>query len=296
MNKQFPILDDKGREISKGQIAEMLAGMLAPKNLPIKCEPPKNLQEFEDRLMNYCLEVNESSFGLDHEILPGKILKKEDMGTDLMVKVLQELEKRESVVSNRVIDTYSFLKGVLEKDASLFGKDVYLIGLNRDRSGISEPKKNQIAVQAASQIGWFLDGTECNSIEKMTTRLLKKEEPLHVLLELERFNDRRTITNWINPMFPVPRQERKKKLHHRDFSNLLMIPGIYTEKGVSFPRLRFALICLTRILKMFHWEVPKILESQFVQILSDRLQWYPKSYVKEWVIEAFSTNCRIFDT
>jgi hypothetical protein len=268
---------------------------------------PKDLREFEDRIGNILLKFKEHFFGLTYEVTSGRWLKR-DTSNETLVTALRDQEnhfKKNGNLLLEALDPYQFLKLALEKDASLLDNDIYILGIERDRSGLTRPQKNVIAIQCAAQILWYLEKNKIPSIESMERRLIDESNPLYDLLMLHQFSktnpnnpESRTVENWIRPMFPVPPDERKQKWNSKEsyFENIMKIPGILTDKGTNFLKLRFALICLTRILRTFAWELDPILKSIFVQQIASPINFYPRMYVNDWVCEAFASNGNIFDS
>lgn len=274
----------KGSEITIGSVID---------------RPPKDLKEFEDRLGMFLHDLKNLFFGVIHEVETGKRVKRDTSIASLVHALLRyEKHQNKNVPSPEMLETYPFLKLVLEKDAALFGKDRYLLGIQRNRSGLSTPKKNVIAVRCAAQVLWHLERSQIPTIEAMEDRLLDRKYPFYELLDLGRFHSPRTIEKWVRAVFPVPQAERKKHRTKNDsaFKNIIPIPNIFTDTGVSFPRLRFALICLTRILKTLNWRQRQIVDSEFSILLADPLKFYPRLYVRDWIDEAYSSNGSIFDS
>lgn len=266
---------------------------------------PKNLREFENRISKTVLEIKENIHGLLHKVTSDKWLRC-DKSNKTIVKDLCNLKDHFEKNGNLILETldpYQFLKLVLEKNASIFNSDLYILGTEIDRSGLALPQKNTLAVQCAAQVLWFLEGNKIPSITAMKKHLFNHSNPLFKLLILHRFSNQnnyesRALENWIRPMFPVPLEERKKQWINKEhcFEMMVMIPGIFTDKGINFLKLRFALICLTRILKTFSWNFDQILESKFVEQIATSIKFYPRMYVNDWICEAFASNGNIFDS
>lgn len=179
---------------------------------------PKSLTEFEDRLSKFFLDSYNDCFGLTYDASSRKTLDNKK-NNDVLVDTLCKLEKTEGYISEQV-DPRDFLKKVLEKDAPISPHEEYLLGVKRDRSGISLPQKNVIAVQAASQVLWKLRGNEIPTVKCMRDTLLgdkksytsldlKRFSDIYTLLDLKRFSDGQTIDRWISEVFPVPDHKRK---------------------------------------------------------------------------------------
>jgi hypothetical protein len=168
------------------------------------------------------------------------------------------------------------------------------------KTNITLPQKNRIAVQCAAQILWNLKGQEISTIEKMIDRLQKKDDPIFALLELNRFAQKKTIRDWISPIFPISERWRKMKADHPQralqFKELRPIPDIHAKDEIYMGKLLFATFCVARILKLQDWDESQITDSKVLNCL-----WAPvsqlirKKYLKDWVSEAYLGNGRIFD-
>jgi hypothetical protein len=165
---------------------------------------------------------------------------------------------------------------------------------------VTLPQKNRIAVQCAAQILWNLKGQEISTIEKMIDRLQKKDDPIFTLLELNRFARRKTISDWISPIFPISERWRKMKADHPQralqLKELRPIPDIHAEDEIYMGKLLFATFCVARILKLLDWDENQIIDSKFLNCLwAPVSQFVRKKYLKNWVSEAYLGNGRIFD-
>ncbi len=258
-------------------------------------KPPKDMEEFKDRLEMFLYEKEGYFFGAINE----REKPRKEFTPESLVKAFKAYESRlENGMSMRqeILDPYEVLKLVLEKDAYLFNQERYLLGTPRDRSCLSIPRKRAIAVQCAAQVRWHLEGKEISTIEAMVIKLLDRTHSLFKFLKLKNFSDPRTIRKWISPVFPVQPEGRKKwkSKDSRAFDNLIMIPNIFTKNGINFSKLRFALTIITMILKILGWELNQILTSQPILLLANPIQFYPRQYVDEWIEKAFATNGSIF--
>lgn len=206
------------------------------------------------------------------------------------------------------LDVYSFLKLVLERDAPLHEYEGHLLGslgIKRDHSRLSLPLQNAITAQSVAQVLWYLEKHNISSIEKMKKRLLDKKSHLDALFKLSDFNPR-TIRDWIGAVFPLPKDSRrgrpsKKGVSSSLFDDLIPIPGVFLDDGatINFPKLQFALACITRVLKAQGWQLEQIMGSKFVDFYtrSFRLTFFPLAcfLINDWVREAFFENSRISD-
>lgn len=156
---------------------------------------------------------------------------------------------------------------------------------------------------------WKLEKSKIPTITEMRKRLLDKETPLYRLLELDRFSsysdsedrDSRTIENWIREICPLPKDYRKGRpskagISKRFFDEVVLIPGIFTadEKTINFPKLRFAITSLTRVLKTHGLSLSQIKKSNFLHPYCSQFTSYLALYVRNWIEEAFKENGSIF--
>ena len=74
---------------------------------------------------------------------------------------------------------------------------MYILGVNRDRSGLSAPQKNEIAIQVAAQLFWYIKKNEIPTIDTMVKCIRSKDGRFYSLLEMKRFQSPRTIEDWI---------------------------------------------------------------------------------------------------
>jgi len=262
-------------------------------------------QWFESKLGEILEELRERFFGYPFHVMSGKTIRR-DTSNEALIEMLFFFEKYLEVNKNTItefLEPFGFLKLVLEKDAPLFGFEEELfgvIGIKRDRSGISLPQKNAIAVQVAAQVLWQLEKGKIPTIVEMRKRLLDKENPLFRLLELNRFGTR-AIDDWISEVFPLPKHVRKgrpsKAAPPEDsFERLVHIPGVFMDEGkvVNFPKLRFAILCLARILKTQGFSSDQIRESNFIRLYQIPLLFYLSLYIRGWIAEGFNENGSIF--
>lgn len=267
--------------------------------------PPANERDFEVRITKYEEDIRSKLFGYMYYLKESKILKR-DSSVETIVDFLCEYDKHadELFIITQCHNGYSLLKQILEKDAPFaICQDTYLLGFERDRSGLSGPQMNMIAVQAAAQASWYLEKHKLPSIESMAQYLYDKKYPLYHLLEINRFHDPRTIWNWISKVFPIPKNARKgrpslEKIPKDDFNTLIHIPDIFLENGnvINVLKLRFAIQCLTQVLKSLNWSKKGVLESPLIGLYQSSLKFYVLDYVYDWVAEAFEKNSRIFDS
>jgi hypothetical protein len=259
--------------------------------------PPKSLEVFEYRLFVCLRDVKKLHFGYAHLLAQGKTLKKRTDHKTLVDTLLlhEKYSKRTKQPICNSKEAYKFLKYLLEKDAPTGLPDAFLLGFHRDRSGLALSEKNEIAVQCAAQILWFIEGANIPTLEAMRTRLGTKNDPIYHLLKLDRFNNDRTILKWIRPIFPVPSELRKdRKYTTQYFKNIIPIPGIFTERGINFLKLLFALQCHTRLMKILGKHQEQIILTAPVQLLVGHFQFYLQEYAKEWIHQSYQDNGSIF--
>ena len=264
---------------------------------------PADERDFEARITKYEEDIRNKLFGYMYYLKESKTLKR-DSSVETIVDFLCEYDKHadELFVITQCHDGYSLLKQILEKDAPFaICQDTYLLGFERDRSGLSAPQMNVIAVQAAVQATWYLKKHKFPTIESMSEYLFDKKYPLYHLLEINRFHDPRTIFNWISKVFPIPNNARKGRpsldeTPKDDFNTLIHIPDIFLENGnvVNVLKLRFAIQCLTQVLKSLNWSKKRILESPLISLYQSPLKFYVVDYVYDWIAVAFEKNGGIF--
>lgn len=272
---------------------------------------------FTDRLIEVESKLRDRFFGLTYEIVSTKMLRR-DRSAEALMEALACGEKyfSDKEVINEQIDWRGFLKSVLETDAPLFNYEEYLfgsVGVKRDRSGLTEPQKEAIAFQAGGQVLWHLEKNKIPTIEKMKELLLDKTNLFWELFDLKESSscpiprgwNPRTIENWVREIFPVPADLRKgrpskKGIASSLFDNLVLIPEIFfeNEAKINFLKLRFALACLTRVLKALGWSLEKIIESHFIKLYIRPLGFeffvFSKSIIENWIREAFTKKGSIF--
>lgn len=308
MDKSLKFISPSGQEMTKGEVANMFNLMsesfIPNKYTETKSVPPKNLAEFEDRIGWYEESLRKLLFGFIHDIETGKTLKRE-ISLELMVEALCDYEKRmeELQIINVQLQPLFLIALIIEKNAPLvICDDMYLFGIERERSALSKPQQNKIAVQAVAQTIWFLRKNDFPTIEKMKEVLLDKHEPFFQLLQLDRFNSESTLEDWISEIFPVPLKERKGRtpkvgVSEEYFNCLISIPGIFTEHNqVNLLKLQFAIKCLTRSLILMGMDKHAIEESSLIQFYNN-----PKNFIIELMIaggirDAYSENGSIFDS
>lgn len=266
--------------------------------------PPADERDFEARITKYEEDIKNKLFGLMYYLKESKTLKR-DSSAETIVDFLCEYDKHadELFVITQCHDAYSLLKQILEKDAPFaICQDTYLLGFERDRTGLSGPQMNVIAVQAAAQVTWYLKKHKLPTIESMSEYLCDRKCPFYSLLEIDRFHDPRTIRNWISKVFPIPNNARKGRpsldeTPKDDFNTLIHIPDIFLENGnvINMLKLRFAIQCLTRLLKSLNWSKKRIFESPLIGLYQSPLKFYVVDYVYDWIAVAFEKNGGIFD-
>lgn len=144
MSNSLRFISPTGEELSKKQSSDMFNTIsLFPERVKIKSEPPKNMREFEDRWGWFEEALRNLLFGLIHDIESGKTLKKE-ITPEVMVDALCYYEKNfeKQWIINAQLQSYSLITLIIEKDAPLIiCDDTFLLGIERDRSGLSLPQK-----------------------------------------------------------------------------------------------------------------------------------------------------------
>jgi len=264
---------------------------------------PKNFQELETRFFLYEERLRECLFGFAHKLGLKKTIKKVE-SLDTIVDCLTEYEKIENKVNvyNEQFNPLQLINVIIEKNLPfMICKDKYILGIERDRSGLSVPEQNRISFQVAAQILWAVKKNEHPTIESMIDCLEDEQNPFYLPLKVDRFNNPRTIRNWISEVFPIPKKERKRRLSDEEASNhyfdvLVPVPGIFMEGGsvVNFVKLKFGLEWTVQILKILKWSDEQIRSSNFVEQYRGSLTFYLPMYVDLWVDGALRDNGRIF--
>jgi hypothetical protein len=265
--------------------------------------PPSDEREFEARVGKYEDDLKNKLFGYMYYLKESKTLKR-DSSAETIVEFLCEYDKHadELFVITQYHNGYRLLKQILEKDAPFaICQDTYLLGFERDRSGLSGPQMNVIAVQAAAQAIWYLKKHKFPTKGSMIDFLFDKKNALYGFLEMNRFNNRRTIQNWISEVFPLQNGIKKgrpslKEHLKGNFEVLIPIPGILLEEGrvINVMKLRFAIQCLVRVLKIFGWSKKKIEGSPLIGLYQAPLKYYLRDYALDWIKESLEKNGRIF--
>jgi len=263
--------------------------------------PPSNQQEFEDRLKIVEQIARDDVFGSPYEDEKRKIRRRETSTKALVEALCQDAKRPRESFSPSLgqLEPYKYLKLVLEKNARLHLPDeIDLLGVRRDCSGPSVPQKNEIAVQAIAQVLWYLEKVPTKV--EMSKILLNKKGPFYELLN-RKFNSR-VIENWIRKVCPMQenlkgRRAKIPKFEDSCFDNLIPIPGIFLEDGkvINFPKLKFAIKCLTRVLNTLKWPLNLIKESNFISLYQKPVPFYLHRFINDWIDEAFAENGRIFD-
>lgn len=257
--------------------------------------PPKDFGEFEDRLAEFYHQWQSMCFGVIHDIAEDVATIRKDRGPTALVRALHRCEtyfNNHTEWQSIIQEPYQFLKMVLEQDAFLLGKDMWLLGIERDRAGITLSQKNEIALQAAAQVVWINEGAAIPTIKEMTKYLLHKRKPFYGLLQLSRFNGERALKQWVSKVCPVPKDKRRwlKQVEEAWYEELIPIPGIVTDLGISFPRLKFTVTCLTRVMKSLEFSLDEIKQSRPIEALRAYIFFYPALYLNDWVDEAYQSR------
>lgn len=297
MGKQIKWVNPKTGE--EAFVDEYWFKLELPEPIRPSSAPPKELREFEDRLRKLYDLLYDSYFGIAHYVSRNKKISN-DKSLENLIEIGIQCEKilnNRKCIIGRVCECYKFLKIALEKNYPFSDNAQAYLGVFIDRSGLTGPQKDEIAVQCAAQVIWNIEGERFPTIKAMIQRLRRKEDPLHSLLKLKDVSDDRTLRNWISPIYPVPHEERKKNPSKRAgfFNELIPIPGVRVDRRINFQKLQFVIVCITQVLKLLGWEEAQIADSKFISLLKEPLLFYPRMYLKDWVIEAYLGNGRIFD-
>lgn len=307
MDKSLKFISPSGQEMTKEEVAKMFNVMsesfIPNKYTETKSMPPKDMVAFEDRIVWYEESLRKLLFGFIHDIELGKTLKRE-ITPEVMVEALCNYEERmeELKIINVQLQPLFLIALIIEKNAPLvLCDDMYLFGVERERSGLSIPQQNKIAVQAVAQAIWFLRKNKVPTIEKMKQILLDRDEPFFQLLQLDRFNSESTLEGWLSEIFPVPLKERKGRtpkggISEGYFKLLIPIPGIFNEHNqVNLLKLRFAIKCLTRSLILLNVTKHVIEESSLIQFYNPSKNWIIDLMIYGGLRAGYCENGSIFD-
>ena len=271
-------------------------------------KPPENLHEFKERLFDYVERRFERVFGLEHQISAGKMIRR-DMSVAGLVDAqirIEKIMKAKRVVSHSLSteDTYRFLKIALEQSYPFSRMAQRFLGINIDYGELKLPEKHRIVCQAVTQILWYLRRGEIPNAEKMGKFLPQQISLVKSPEIIDSFwsKDERTIKKWIRAVCPVPRSMRigrggGKNIPDSIYNNIVPIPGAFlpNDMSVNFIKLRFIIISIARILKMFGWSLEQVLDSKILKTYASPLKFYPASYVSDWARAGFRLNGSIFD-
>jgi hypothetical protein len=277
------------------------ASLKESKFLKMLIASPMDLRGFEDRVLELEGKLRSLVFGLAYDMDTGKTLKREKTSKNL-VDALCNYEKYVKGIIHEQLDPIGLLKEIIERDAPfLVCNDEYILGVKRDRSGLSLPQKNKIAFQVAAQILWFLEKNKIPTIEAMEIRLRDKKNPLYDLLEIKKFR-KRTVQDWVGDVFPIPKHSRKGRpvksgVSENKFNKRIPIPEVILGKGkiINFLKLRFVIMCFSVFLRALNWSKDQIEKSVFIQAYKPHLKFYLWMYIKCWICRAVEKNSSIFD-
>lgn len=272
---------------------------------------------FWERVLEVLENLRNSCFGLTYDMLSKKMLPR-NKDNKTLIEALCYIDKyrkeNKNLLPAEILDIYEFLKLVLEDDAPLFGYEEYIfspLGIQRDLSGISKTRKRTIAVQAVAQILWHIEKNNIPTIAAMRRKLLDKENPLYTLLKLNQLHvnddsESRSIENWVREVFPPPKDKRTEKRTRPSlkagrpddsFNTLISIPEIFWNDGnvINFPKLRFAIIALTMVLRTMGWSFDQIRDSNFIHLYQRQVPFQLELCMRMWIIEAFNEPGNILD-
>lgn len=258
---------------------------------------------FEDRLLEIEEKLRERVFGLDHDIESRKALKREKTNENL-VTTLCDFEKYTNGIIYEQLNPIELLKKIIDRNAPfLVCDDMYILRVERDRSELSLPQKNEIAIQVAAQLIWYIKKDEFPTIGAMAKCLLSEDACFYSLLEMKRFQSPRTVENWIRPVFPVENHLRKGRplddgREKTLFDHVRLIENVFSEnnKKVNFMKLRFIIFCLSRMLKIFGLSINQIKTFDLTRAYILPLPIHLHMYVYIWINEAVEEKIgRIFD-
>jgi hypothetical protein len=254
---------------------------------------PKNLEIFEKRLWSYYHKLSDQYF--DKLSSPKKV---EELTYEKLIEILICPKKlRKSQYKGLKIDKkecYDFLKKAIERKVPFSEYTQKYLGIPIDNNNLTVPEKRIIAIQAAAQVLWYYKKSKIPS-----TRAMQKEvwnDRLFILAQgLINFKNTRVIENWIREVNPLPENERKlwplqrKSLQDCCFDQIILIPGIFLTNPlrINFEKLRFAIKMIVQRLSSLSIPQEAIIDHLIFHSYIDQLQFYPQSYVKDWIKEAF---------
>jgi len=228
-----------------------------------------------------------------------KPIKEYHKSSSFLVDCLFDIERGASKVkvrdpSDEVVD---FLKQVLERNAPLlpyYEQEIFgPLGVTRDRKIITKPDQHKIAIQIIAQILWKLE--KCSSIQDVISYAQSEKDPVSQCFGFSQFRAA-TLRNWLSPIYPVPLTTRRKP-NVRKLVFMMKeqpISEVFSEHGVNFQKLRFALQVMTQTLQFLDWSFSEIVNSQFVESLKQSISEDLHLFIRQWIEEAYSNSC-IFD-
>lgn len=305
MDKPLKFISPKGHEMSQNEVDLVFQSFFKSlESVKPIVEPPKDLREFHNRILWFEEKLREICFGLTYDLGSGKTLKREKNAENLVDALCnydKYIKDKGFLIINEHLNPMELLNLVIDRDAPfVICEDIYLLGFTRDRSGLSQPQKNKIAVQAVSQAIWYLKKNKIPTIEKMKEALLDRGEHFFDLLQLERFNSESTLEDWISEVFPIPLDKRKGRtpktgILAEHFENLILIPGVFTEDNrVNLLKLRFVIKCLAMSLKLLGLDKHVIEESPLIKLYHSSKNLIIESIIFEGISDAYSENSSIF--
>ncbi len=278
-------------------------------------KPPHNLvsltsEAFWEKLDQIHDDIRERFFGYTYKILSTKTLRRDDSNETLVEALCcyeEWYEKNKDSIYFECDSACHFLRLVLERNAPLFGYEEEVFGplnIKRDRSGLSEPQKKEIAFQAGAQVLWYLKKSKIPTIQEMQELLLNKTHPFFEILAAGDPNlsfGSRTVSNWISKVFPIPQDARRGRpskvaISPTAFECLVCIPGIFSERGavINFSILQFVLTSISRFLEKLEWTREQIINSEIFKLYANPVHPFLRIYNAVWVHQVFLKNSSIF--
>lgn len=286
---------------------------LAIERAPKPVNPPKDLAEFENRLMEFLTEVQMTTFGLAYylDFDDRKTLKK-DCSYENLIDIAIKYEKKHGnrpVLLNGYTDCKGFLKLALEKGYPFSKHAQVFLGISMVRLDLDKNKMHKIAVQAAAQIKWFLKGSAIPTQKEMRLEILNDGD-LTKLLEISSFlhpkKDQqrpRTLEDWVGEIDPRPpgtrkgRPSKKPNSEKHPYSIIVTIPGVFFENPLrtNFIYLRYVVYVLTKILKATGFSTDQIFQCRIFEAYKSYLNFYLRDLVDDWIKEALAVNGSLYD-
>lgn len=286
---------------------------LAIERAPKSVNPPKDLAEFENRLVEFLMEAQKNTFGLAYYLdFDDRTTLKKDSSYENLINIAIKYENKHGnrpVLLNEYVDCKSFLKLALEKGYPFSKHAQEFLGISVVRLDLDKGKMHKMAIQAAAQIKWFLKGDAISTQKEMRMEILK-DKGLTKLLELSSFLNpepehqrARTLEDPIGLVDPRPPGTRKgrppKQPKRQDglYDAIVTIPGVFFETPyrTNFIYLRYVISVLTKILESIGFSSEQIFQCRIFEVYKSFLNFYLGDFVDDWIKEALAENGSLYD-